>query len=200
MIKKSAYLLILAGFVLVAIGAFELLQTSQAHKDSLNEVYNVLATPIEEVNDKGATSFHPHQGETVGLLEIPKIEGKLPIIEGTNENELARGVGHFKESAYPKQMNQIVLSGHRDTVFRRMGELKVGDELFIEVPYGRFRYEIVSTKIVRADDRTIIQNTFPKEELIVSTCYPFSYIGVAPERYIITAYPIDRIEELNSIN
>lgn len=189
MIKKFSFLLILVGIVLVAIGGFKYFQTEKAQKNTLTEVYNMLEDPIMEVNHDSATSFHPQQGETVGLLEIPKIEGTLPIIEGTDEDELARGVGHFKESAYPKQMNQIVLSGHRDTVFRRMGELKVGDELVIQLPYGRFIYEIASTNIVKADDRTIIQNTFPEEELIISTCYPFSYIGAAPERYIITAYP-----------
>lgn len=142
-------------------------------------------------------SFNPKQGEAVGLLEIPRIEGKLPIIEGTDEDELARGVGHYKGTAYPTQKKQIVLSGHRDTVFRRMGEIKVGDTFIIHLPYGSFTYKVSSTKIVVANDRTVIQNTYPREELIVSTCYPFSFVGNAPERYIITAHPLDIMENHN---
>ena len=136
-----------------------------------------------------AKDFSPDTGETVGILHIPKLEADLPIVEGTHEDELAKGVGHYQGTAYPLQNDQIVLSGHRDTVFRRMGELEIGDILTIQLPYGEFSYEITDTKIVDADDRTII---VPHEEevLTLTTCYPFSFIGSAPDRYIITALPV----------
>src|SRR5699024_12569951 len=68
------------------------------------------------------------QGETVGVLYIPRLEREIPIIEGTDEEELAQGVGHYKDTGYPGENKQILLSGHRDTVFRQFGELEHGDE------------------------------------------------------------------------
>ena len=143
------------------------------------------------VDTVSAKDFTPDNGKTVGLLSIPKLDEDLPIIEGTHEDELAQGVGHYAGTAYPFQNDQIVLSGHRDTVFRRMGELELGDILTVQMEYGERSYEIVETQIVDADDRTIIVPTAPDEVLTVTTCYPFSFIGSAPDRYIITALPID---------
>lgn len=155
-------------------------------KESLSEAKKL----ISENHSIDTSEFFPNIGEEVGVLEIPKIDAELPIIEGTDEEELDKGVGHYKSTAFPNQNDQILLSGHRDTVFRRMGELEIGDILTVHVPYGEFSYEIVETRIVSADDRTVIKSTAPDEVLTVSTCYPFNYIGSAPDRYIINALPI----------
>ncbi|MCH1625079.1 class D sortase [Fredinandcohnia quinoae] len=127
------------------------------------------------------------KGDAVGVLEVPKLNVKLPIVEGTDEAELRKGVGHFIGTGYPTQNDQIVLSGHRETVFKRLGELTIGDIFIMKMQYGDFTYKIEDIKIVHANDRTIIVPTFPKEVLTVTTCYPFRYIGNAPKRYIIMA-------------
>lgn len=131
--------------------------------------------------------FEPVNGEVSGLLEIPKINAELAIVEGTDPNDLEKGVGHYQCSFYPDENGQIVLSGHRDTVFRRAGELELGDILTVRIPYGNYHYEIVETWIVSADDTSIITLQDSEEELILTTCYPFSYIGGAPDRYIMYA-------------
>lgn len=92
---------------------------------------------------------------------------------------MEKGIGHYKGSYYPDENGQIFLSGHRDTVFRRTGELKKGDQLKVLLPYGSFSYEIDKTKIVDQKDTSIITQQHNKEELILTTCYPFSYIGNA---------------------
>ena len=131
--------------------------------------------------------FAPEMGKASGILTIPKLKADLPIVEGTDADDLAKGVGHYKGSYYPDQNGQIVLSGHRDTVFRRTGELDIGDQLKITVPYGEFVYEITHTKIVDQHDTSIITLQNEKEELVLTTCYPFHFVGNAPERYIIYA-------------
>ncbi|MEC0419705.1 class D sortase, partial [Bacillus subtilis] len=133
--------------------------------------------------------YKPPTGDVSGLLTIPAIKAELPIVEGTDPNDLAKGVGHYKGSYYPEQNGQIVLSGHRDTVFRRAGELRKGDTLRVDTGYGGYDYIIKDMKIVSKDDNSIITLQHEKEELILTTCYPFSYIGDAPDRYIIYAYP-----------
>lgn len=202
--KKFSILLVIVGLAFLGYGSYQLYASNQAQSHSLAEAKSLLdkkETDSQDMTTKNnsytaAGDFLPANGETVGLLNIPKLESELPIIEGTHEDELAQGVGHYGGTAYPMQSDQIVLSGHRDTVFRRMGELELGDIMIVELPYGEFSYEIVETKIVDADDRTIIVPTSPDEVLTVTTCYPFSYIGNAPDRYIITALPVEKNKEL----
>src|SRR5690606_9435267 len=138
-----------------------------------------------------ADDFHFAVGDTIGLLYIPKLGRDLPIIEGTNPEELERGVGHYLGTALPGQKDQIVLSGHRDTVFRNFDQLAIGDTFVLKLPYGTFEYEIFDTEIVSADDTTVIRSTAPEEILTVTTCYPFYFIGNAPDRFIFYAKPVD---------
>ncbi|MEC1717197.1 class D sortase [Schinkia azotoformans] len=198
MVKKIAIIIIIAGIVLIGIGVFQYFNTKEEQKNTLKEAYKILEDHNQQINNhpnedhhtKKDEEFNPFHGETVGILEIPKLNAELPIVEGTSDNDLEKGVGHYKGTAYPTEGDQIVLSGHRDTVFRRMGELKIGDIFIVKLPYGSFEYKIESTKIVDADDRTIIKSTAPNEELVVTTCYPFTFVGTAPDRYILTAKPI----------
>lgn len=75
----------------------------------------------------------------------------MAIVEGNDPpNDLENWVGHYKGSYYPHENGQIVLFGHRDTVFRKAVELKLGDILTMKIPYGNYNYEIVDTKIVSA--------------------------------------------------
>lgn len=196
--RKFAVLLMIAGFIFIAFGGYQLIKTEQAQSKSLEEARTLLTNKknnTDAAEPVSAEDFLPDHGDTVGLLKIPRLEAELPIVEGTDEDELEKGVGHYAGTAYPFQNDQIVLSGHRDTVFRRMGELEIGDILTVEMEYGERSYEIVDTKIVDADDRTIIVPTAPDEVLTVTTCYPFSFIGSAPDRYIITALPVDEMED-----
>lgn len=78
----------------------------------------------------------PEEGEKIGHLYIPKLDETLPIIHGTDEEELSKGVGHFADSVLPGEEDNSVLSGHRDTVFRRLGEVTVGDELIVTTSAG----------------------------------------------------------------
>lgn len=199
--KKFAILLVIAGLAFLGVGAYQLYDTKASQNKSLAEARSLLEDKPKDAIEKDgeddadieemSKDFLPDEGDTVGILNIPRLESDLPIIEGTHEDELKHGVGHFDGTAYPLQQDQIVLSGHRDTVFQRMGELEIGDIMTMELEYGEFDYEIVETKIVDADDRSIIVPTSPDEVLTVTTCYPFSYVGSAPDRYIITALPVD---------
>ncbi|WP_339227304.1 class D sortase [Oceanobacillus sp. FSL K6-2867] len=191
--KKISLFIIVTGLAFLAYGGFQWYQTEMAQKESMAEAQALLGEKESIDPSKSQTElvkeFSPDTGETVGMLHIPRLEADLPIVEGTHEDELAKGVGHYRGTAYPLQNDQIVLSGHRDTVFRRMGELEIGDILTIELPHGEFSYKIIETKIVDADDRTIIV-PHDEEVLTLTTCYPFSFVGSAPDRYIITALPI----------
>lgn len=185
--KKVALLLMIVGIVFLGIGGYQWFKTQAAEQTSLAEAHKRLET--KETIDP--SDFNPATNEEVGILQIPSIDAELAIVEGTDPDDLEKGVGHYKGTAYPEQADQIVLSGHRDTVFRRLGDVEIGDIFTLQLPYGNFSYEMVDSKIVDADDTSIIQSTAPEEELVITTCYPFSYIGNAPDRYIIYAKPLE---------
>ncbi|MGA8943524.1 MAG: class D sortase [Thermoactinomyces sp.] len=135
----------------------------------------------------------PEKGDYFANLIIPKLQAKMPIVEGTHEDELERGVGHYAGSVLPGEPDNTVLSGHRDTVFRKIGLLKPGDRLLVETKYGKFEYTITRTWTTTPDDRTVIV-PHNKPVLTLTTCYPFTYVGPAPERYIIQAEQMKRVE------
>ncbi|MED0665566.1 class D sortase [Pseudobacillus badius] len=179
-------LLILTGLVFTAVSLFQFYQHSASAKDSLQKAEQLVADEEHPVDARA--QFAPKENEEIGVLRIPKIEGVLPIVEGTADEMLKKGVGHFSSTVFPGDKEQILLSGHRDTVFRDFGQLEKGDRFIIDMPYGTFEYEMREAKIVEADDTTVIAPQ-GEEVLTLSTCYPFGYIGPAPDRYVIYAYP-----------
>ncbi|KUL15629.1 hypothetical protein CHCC14820_2376 [Bacillus paralicheniformis] len=192
-VKMLSFLLMTAGLAIFAYGGWKIFDMNRQTDISLTEAKEAIASSQSVRSAKhpsAPASFKPANGEAAGILHIPRLGAELPIVEGTSPDDLEKGVGHYKDSYYPKQNGQIVLSGHRDTVFRRTGELEIGDKLKIELPYGSFEYEITHTKIVDQDDTSIITLQHEKEELLLTTCYPFSYVGNAPERYIMYAKPL----------
>lgn len=135
--------------------------------------------------------IRPETGDYIGKLYIPALNAELPIYQGTKEDELEKGVGHFSGSVLPGENDNCVLSGHRDTVFRKLGNVEKGDLLIVRTSAGEFKYRVSKIRIVDADDRTVIVSK-PRATLTVSTCYPFHYIGPAPKRYILEAYLADK--------
>ena len=145
-------------------------------------------TPITTSTTPGMISYSPYPktGEVIGTIFIPALKTTLPIIEGTGDKELKRGVGHFVGSVLPGQNDNSVLAGHRDSVFSQLGKVALGDLVVIRTKAGEFTYQVIKFRIVQADDRTVIVPT-PSAILTLSTCYPFRFIGNAPKRYIVSA-------------
>lgn len=166
--------------------------TKEEIKNFNNIEHNQLPyeTPVNsQVPSQVPSSQTEHkEGEKVAMLNIPKIKKKFSIYWGAGDATLKKGVGMFVSdlTTTPSGGGHTVLSGHRDTVFTELGELKEKDTLILEYDKKTYTYEIQKIWITHADDRTVI---IKKEEpiLTLTTCYPFDYIGDAPDRYIIEA-------------
>lgn len=126
------------------------------------------------------------EGQKVGTITLPTLKLSWPIYEGTDEAALSKGVGHFTKSVLPGLTDNSVLAGHRNTVFNRLGELEIGDQIFIKTAAGTFVYEITKFKVVKRTDKTVI---VPTEDatLTLTTCFPFNHIGVTTDAFIVTA-------------
>ena len=141
---------------------------------------------VDDLSFKNLYPIYPVEGENIGTLTIPTLNRTLPIFQGTTTKELSKGAGHFIESALPGENNNSVISGHRDTAFRQLDKIKIDDLLIVETSAGIFTYKVTGTRIVEANDQTVIVYT-DHAVLTLTTCYPFHYIGSAPKRYIVSA-------------
>ncbi len=171
----------LKGYLLFKTG-----QVSTVEASPESELQEVKKDP--ELNEMADLLYpeRPEKGERIGELIIPKLDATLPIYHGTDEDDLERGVGHFAGSVLPGETDNSVLAGHRDTVFRKLGEVGINDILIVKTSAGEFTYKVRKVRIVDQDDRTVIVPK-PQATLTVSTCYPFDFVGAAPERYVLIA-------------
>ncbi len=175
--------LLLCGIALITFAGWNLIsQTYFVGKIITNPPVSNAKIRKIQINNK--TINYPRNGEQLGTIIIPSISLNYPIIEGDDQNNLAKGVGHDSSSAIPGENSNVVLDAHRDTMFRNLGDVKIGNIVTIETNYGTFNYKVYKTRIVTPDDPTAIIKS-NKEMMTLYTCYPFSYIGHAPKRYIV---------------
>jgi sortase A len=128
----------------------------------------------------------PARGATVGRIEIPRLGVSAIIKAGTDARTLQLAVGHIPGTALPGETGNIGLAAHRDTFFRRLREIQSDDEIRLITPEGSYSYRVERTNIVEPRDVWVLDPTaYPVLTLV--TCYPFSYVGTAPQRFIVRA-------------
>jgi sortase A len=127
----------------------------------------------------------------IGKLEIPKLDISVMILEGDDGPALLRGIGHIPGTPRPGEPGNTGLAGHRDTFFRHLGQLETHDRLILRTSTDTYEYEVRSIVIVSPNTREVLANS-DKEMLTLVTCYPFYFIGPAPERFVVQALRIRR--------
>jgi sortase A len=129
-------------------------------------------------------------GSLVGRIEIPRLGFKAIVLEGSDSGTLRAAVGHIPQTAQPGEKGNFVLGGHRDTFFRPLKGIRDGDEVDLVTPGGTYRYSVQWTQVVDPSETSVLQPT-RDSSLTLVTCYPFHYIGPAPQRFIVRARQID---------
>src|SRR2546423_12962346 len=125
-------------------------------------------------------------GEPFGKLSIPRIGLSAIVAEGVDEATLRKAVGHIPGTSIPEQAGNVALAGHRDTFFRDLGRVQVNDLILMETPQGQFQYRVEHTAVVGPADTEILRSS-GQSELTLITCFPFRYVGPAPERFVVEA-------------
>ncbi|HEX2060920.1 MAG TPA: class D sortase [Thermoanaerobaculia bacterium] len=127
--------------------------------------------------------------EAFGLIEIPRLGLRAVVREGADEKTLARAVGLVPGGAYPGQPGNVILAAHRDTFFRPLRKIRVDDRIRVVIPPETYEYRVSATRVVSPDETSVLQSR-GVEELTLVTCYPFYFVGPAPERFIVSAVPV----------
>lgn len=128
-------------------------------------------------------------GSPLGRIEISTIGLTAMILEGTDTATLRRAVGHIPGTSLPGQEGNVALAGHRDTFFRPLRKIRENDEITLTTLYGSYRYRVESTRIVEPED-TAVLNESDEATLTLVTCYPFNFLGSAPQRFIVRAHKV----------
>ena len=153
-----------------------------------------------------ATAVPPHEGgrpaliedehggrddSLIGLLEIPRVDLSVAVLEGDDDRTLRIAVGHLPDTPLPWEHGNSALAGHRDTFFRPLEGLRVGDEMRVVTRHGEFPYRVRHIAVVGPNDVEVL-NPLEHAGLTLITCYPFAYVGSAPQRFIVQAERITR--------
>jgi sortase A len=122
----------------------------------------------------------------IGRLDIPRIGLSAVVAEGDDENTLRVAVGHLPDTPLPWQEGNSALAGHRDSFFRPLRRIEVGDDIHLATRQGTLRYRVSRRAVVDPDDLWVLEPS-PTAALTLITCYPFDYVGSAPRRFIVHA-------------
>jgi sortase A len=161
----------------------------QAFESALAEV---LHSERYDQSDWDATRIAKHERSLdaptapLARLEIPDADLSVMVLEGTDDWTLNRGVGHIEGTARLDEPGNVGIAGHRDSFFRGLRHLALGDPMSLSTRQGVRHYEVVDLRIVRPEDVEVLEPT-EERALTLVTCHPFYYVGDAPERFIVRA-------------
>jgi LPXTG-site transpeptidase (sortase) family protein len=140
-------------------------------------------TPVGTSARRGARI---ERGSWLARLEAPSVRLTATVLEGSDDRTLRRAAGHIEYTPRPGKPGNVGIAGHRDTTFRALRDVKVGDPLLLTTADRTFEYRVSRTWIVEPAELAVLDPT-ERPTLTLVTCYPFSFIGSAPKRYIVRA-------------
>jgi len=188
-IRQAAQLRVLA-HALIACGLVLVIYVSAEYVGMFRDQRQLERAWAEQerapVGNLSSSAIASAPSDRLTRILIPKINLDAVVVEGTNNRDLMKGPGHIRNTAYPGQAGNSVISAHRDTFFRNIYELQKGDVIEVRRNGQANRYEVMSKKIVDPDDVSVIRPS-KDARLTLITCYPTYFIGPAPERLVVAA-------------
>lgn len=122
----------------------------------------------------------------LGVLSAPSLGLEVPVYATDSELTMDRGAGIIDGMAYPHEGGNIGIAGHRDGYFRVLKDISVGDSLTLQTLSGPKRFTVERTRVVEIEDTHVLADT-DHQSLTLVTCYPFYFVGHAPQRFVVTA-------------
>jgi sortase A len=148
-----------------------------------------LADALDRDLDAGSfprTTWIPRKGGMVGRLEIPRVGLSVMVVEGDEDKTLQLAAGHLPDTPWPWELGNSAIAGHRDTFFRPLKDVRISDAIRLVTLRGTFDYSVTGARIVDGDDLSVLAPG-ERSSLTLITCYPFGYVGSAPERFVVHA-------------
>ena len=128
-------------------------------------------------------------GSAFARLAIDRLHLQVAVVEGDSDADLRLGAGHIPYTALPGNSGNVGIAAHRDSYFRPLRNIHKGDLITLSTPDDTYQYQVDSTEIVTPDHSEVLLPT-PEPSLTLVTCFPFYYVGSAPERFIVRAHQL----------
>ena len=177
-----ALLFVLVGFVVIVGAGFALFWS-----DELQRIYVPSLPSIERHSgNESAPGAEIQEGRPIGLIEIPRLGLSSVVLEGDDTAALLLGVGHLSDTPLPWHGGNTVFAAHRDTFFRPLAHIRKNDVIRFSTADAGFEYVVTELKVVEPTDVAVLEPT-TAATLTLITCFPFDYIGPAPQRFIVRA-------------
>ena len=180
--RLLALLFVLIGFIVIAGSGLALFWS-----DELQRLYMPSLPSIERRSDADSTNRpEAEQGKPIGSIEIPRLGLSSVVLEGDDAAALLLGVGHLSDTPLPWHHGNTVLAAHRDTFFRPLAHIRKGDVIRFSTADAALEYVVKELKVVEPTAVEVLEPT-SAATLTLITCFPFDYIGPAPQRFIVRA-------------
>jgi sortase A len=180
-------LLAIAG-VSVACYAFISISAAHEHAALANELEQLRFPRSATASEPGARGLTARLARraVIGRIDVPRLKLSALAREGADVRTLRGSVGHIPETPLPDDRGNAAFAGHRDTFFRDLEGVRKGDAIVVTTANGIYQYVVTATRVVAPTDTSLLTPTKGRALTLV-TCYPFDYIGAAPERFIVRA-------------
>lgn len=188
-VRWMSYLLMIGGIAAVGYAA-SILAFGRTYQTLELRKFSNVPVPITEPH-------LPVIGEAIGEIQIANVGLRAVIIQGDSAQVLRIGVGHLPETPMPGEPGNIALAGHRDSFFRSLRRVHTGDIITLRIDTGTFHYKVDSTTVVSSRDVGVLRPS-GRNELTLVTCFPFNYVGAAPNRFIVHASEVGAHESVVS--
>jgi sortase A len=188
--SPQTYILRSACYFLLAFGVLALGYAGFVFADS--HAYQTLE--MKKFKQVGPLSV-PHilvEGDVIGEIQAPRLGLNAMVVQGDSTAILRQAVGHLSKSALPGEWGNVALAGHRDTFFRPLRDIRLGDEIKFKTRERSFEYRVESIEIVAPTDTRVLES-LTGHDLTLLTCFPFHYVGPAPKRLVVRAQEVDGI-------
>jgi sortase A len=185
MARWSRRLLLLTGIAALSYVGLTLLD-ARLYQASAK---HTLETEIRTLKQAGPLQPTPpvNPGDVLGRIDIPRLGMSFAVLQGTSSRTLRLGAGHVEGTALPGEPGNSAVAGHRDTFFRGLRNIRAEDEIQLQTATGLFHYQVDWVKVVKPDDLSVLAPSTDSVLTLVS-CYPFYFVGPAPDRFIVRAH------------
>jgi sortase A len=183
-VRVLQHICLVAGLLALGYVGFVIVQAHIYQSAKVREIEQ----PREIAQPMSTTPMPPPPiGAAIAEIEIPRVGLHAAVVQGDSDKILRLAVGHMPQTALPGESGNMVFAGHRDTFFRALRSVQKGDRIMVNTPGGSYDYEVESTSIVQPTDLSVLRSVNGRRELTLVTCYPFSWIGSAPQRFVVQA-------------
>jgi len=186
---------LLGGAILIALAGFAWFGGAAHSRLAVADFEQIkdMAVPAADQRNWSEQRKAAHQqalsreaGDTLAILRIESAGIEVPVFDSTSKTALNRGSGHVAGTALPGTHGNIAIAGHRDGFFRSLQNISVGTEIELSTLHGQQKFRVAEILIVDPLDVSVLDSG-DETMITLITCYPFYFVGPAPERFIVRA-------------